>query len=119
MFAILSTAWVVPGIAGPALAAFVADHVGWRSVFLGLLPVVAIAGGLAFGEVRRVPGHPDRVARRVVPDALAVAAGALPFLSGRPAPVVLRTPTRLPPGLQTRVPRHPRPLPAAQPGTRG
>ena len=40
MFAILSTAWVIPGLAGPALAALVADHIGWRSVFLGLLPLV-------------------------------------------------------------------------------
>jgi len=65
MFAILSTAWVVPGIAGPALAAFVGDHVGWRWVFLGLLPLVVTAGGLAYREVRKVPGHPGRVARRV------------------------------------------------------
>ena len=112
MFAILSTAWVVPGIAGPALAAFVADHVGWRSVFLGLLPVVAIAGGLAFREVRRVPGHPDRVARRVVPDALAVAAGAATFLGGLQARDVLVTPALLALGLVIGVPALRRLLPA-------
>jgi MFS family permease len=112
MFAILSTAWVVPGIAGPALAAFVADHVGWRWVFLGLLPVVAIAGGLAFREVRRVPGHPDRVARRVVPDALAVAAGAALFLGGLQARDALATPALVVLGLAIGVPALRRLLPA-------
>src|SRR3712207_6308802 len=38
MFAVLSTAWVLPGIFGPAVASVVADTVGWRWVFLGLLP---------------------------------------------------------------------------------
>ena len=119
MFAILSTAWVVPGIAGPALAAFVADHVGWRSVFLGLLPVVAIAGGLAFREVRRVPGHPDRVARRVVPDAIAVAAGAATFLGGLQARDVLVTPALLALGLVIGVPALRRLLPAGTLSARG
>ena len=38
MFATLSTAWVIPGLVGPAVAAQVASHIGWRWVFLGLLP---------------------------------------------------------------------------------
>jgi len=75
MFAILSTAWVVPGIAGPALAAFVADHVGWRPVFLGLLPLVLVAGSLALRALRSVPANPERVARRVLLDAVRVASG--------------------------------------------
>jgi len=82
MFAVLSTAWVVPGLAGPALAAFVADHIGWRSVFLGLLPVVIVAGSLALRELRSVPGSPDRAARRVLLDAVRVAAGAGLALAG-------------------------------------
>ncbi len=43
MFATLATAWVVPGLLGPALAAQVASHLGWRWVFLGLLPLVGLA----------------------------------------------------------------------------
>jgi MFS family permease len=82
MFAILSTAWVVPGIAGPAVAAFVADRVGWRPVFLGLLPLVIVAGSLALRELRSVPGNPDRAARGVVVDAVRVAAGAGVALAG-------------------------------------
>src|SRR5207245_9048770 len=92
MFAILSTAWVVPGIAGPALAAFVADHIGWRSVFLGLLPLVIVAGSLALRELRSVPGNPDRVARRVLLDAVRVAAGAGLALAGLQARDIVLSP---------------------------
>ena len=31
-----------PGLVGPALAAQVASHLGWRWVFLGLLPLVVV-----------------------------------------------------------------------------
>ena len=44
MFAVLSTAWVVPGLIGRAIAALVAAAVGWRWVFLGLIPLVIAAG---------------------------------------------------------------------------
>ena len=47
MMAVLSTAWVAPGLAGPAARAEVARLFGWRWVFLGLLPIVAVAGSLA------------------------------------------------------------------------
>ncbi|HEV2579538.1 MAG TPA: MFS transporter [Ktedonobacteraceae bacterium] len=43
MIAILSSAWVVPGLVGPALAGIVADAFGWRWVFLGLVPVLPLA----------------------------------------------------------------------------
>src|SRR6202046_1451753 len=46
MMAVLSTAWVAPGLAGPAVSAEVAHLFGWRWVFLGLLPIVAVAGAL-------------------------------------------------------------------------
>jgi MFS family permease len=104
MFAILSTAWVVPGIAGPALAAFVADHVGWRSVFLGLLPLVIVAGSLALRELRSVPGNPDRVGRRVLFDAMRVASGAGLALAGLQARDVVVSPALVAVGLVLGVP---------------
>jgi MFS family permease len=55
MFAVLSTAWVVPGLIGPAIAALVAAAVGWRWVFLGLLPLVVAAGILVVLALRHVP----------------------------------------------------------------
>ncbi len=56
MFAIMSTAWVAPGIAGPALAGVIAAHLTWRAVFLGLLPLVAVAGALTVPSLAAVPG---------------------------------------------------------------
>jgi MFS family permease len=65
MFAILSTAWVVPGIAGPALAGLVAAQLSWRAVFLGLLPLVVVAAVLTVPSLGRVV----RPAATVVPGA--------------------------------------------------
>jgi MFS family permease len=77
MFAVLSTAWVVPGLAGPAIAALVATAVGWRWVFLGLLPLVAVAGMLVVLALRNVPS-PAQPGPVVVPylPVLGVVAGA-------------------------------------------
>ncbi len=66
MFAVLSTAWVVPGLIGPAAAAVVATLVGWRWVFLGLLPLVGVAGLLAVLALRHVP-PPDHARHAHVP----------------------------------------------------
>ena len=54
MFAILSSAWVVPALVGPAVAGSIGDRLSWRFVFLGLLPIIAIAGALTVGAVRRL-----------------------------------------------------------------
>src|ERR1700722_8286209 len=54
MMAVLSTAWVAPGLAGPAVAAEVAHAFGWRWVFLGLLPVVAVTGSVAVPALIRL-----------------------------------------------------------------
>jgi MFS family permease len=54
MMAVLSTAWVLPGVFGPAISAEVARQVGWRWVFLGLLPLVVAAGPLALPALLRL-----------------------------------------------------------------
>lgn len=60
LFAVLSTAWVAPGLIGPVLSALVATHLGWRYVFLGLLPLVLLAASLALPALRRLgpPAEP-------------------------------------------------------------
>jgi MFS family permease len=77
MFAILSTAWVVPGLIGPAIAALVATAIGWRWVFLGIPPLVVLAGVLAVLAMRRVP-PPARPRHAAIPYApvLGVVGGA-------------------------------------------
>jgi MFS family permease len=54
MVAVLSSAWVVPGLIGPALAGLVADFFGWRWVFLGLVPIVPLGTGLVFPSLRKL-----------------------------------------------------------------
>jgi MFS family permease len=57
MFAIMSTAWVVPGLLGPAIAGWIGDHLTWRVVFLGLLPLIVVAALPALLALRGVPDH--------------------------------------------------------------
>ncbi|MGB0111863.1 MAG: MFS transporter [Ilumatobacteraceae bacterium] len=64
MFAVLSTAWVVPGLVGPILAERIAETVGWRWVFLGLLPLVACAGAVVLPAMMRLGPVADRTPRR-------------------------------------------------------
>jgi MFS family permease len=55
MFATLSTAWVLPGLLGPFVAAVVAEAFHWRWVFLGLLPLIAIAAVMAVPAIAAIP----------------------------------------------------------------
>ncbi|MGI8491647.1 MAG: MFS transporter, partial [Acidimicrobiales bacterium] len=83
MFAVLSTAWVVPGLIGPALAAVIANAASWRWVFLGIVPLVALSGLLTGPAMSRVgpPSAPEGAAQGL-PSALWVTAGAAAFLAG-------------------------------------
>jgi MFS family permease len=64
MLAVLSTAWVLPGLVGPGLAGLVAAGAGWRWVFGGLVPLVVLAtvaavrplGRLSDPATGRAPG---------------------------------------------------------------
>jgi MFS family permease len=59
MMALLSSAWVLPGLFGPAIAAGVARQFGWRFVFLGLAPASLLAGALALRGLRGLGAAPD------------------------------------------------------------
>lgn len=58
MFATLSTAWILPGIFGPAIAGVVAQELHWRLIFFGLLPVLVVAGSMAYRGLRRLSHEP-------------------------------------------------------------
>jgi MFS family permease len=83
MMAVLSTAWVAPGLAGPAVSAEVARLFGWRWVFLGLLPIVAVAGTIALPALIRLgpPAAGGAEEHRMI-DGLRTAAGATMILAG-------------------------------------
>jgi MFS family permease len=61
MFATMSTAWVLPGVIGPAIAGAVGELVGWRAVFLGLLPLIGLVGGMTLGALRVVADAPRSI----------------------------------------------------------
>ena len=82
MMAVLSTAWVAPGVAGPAISAEVARLFGWRWVFLGLLPVVAVAGSIAVPALIRLgPPAASEAQEHRLTDGLRTAAGAAMMLA--------------------------------------
>jgi MFS family permease len=58
MFAMLSTAWILPGIFGPAIAGIVAQQLHWRLIFFGLLPVLVVSGSLAYRGLRQLRHEP-------------------------------------------------------------
>jgi MFS family permease len=91
VFAIMSTAWVVPGLIGPGLASAVAHAAGWRWVFLGLVPFAAVAGVLAHRSLRSldVPKGDAVLDVSGLAGALRVAAGAGLVLAGLTADSVL------------------------------
>lgn len=80
VFAAIASAWVVPSLVGPLVAGAVTEHVGWRWVFLGLIPLVVVGGALMVPSLRllgRPPSdHDARMAdpRRIV-HAVAAALG--------------------------------------------
>jgi len=79
VFAVLTSAWVLPALVGPGIAALVAGAVGWRWVFLGV-PVLAVGAWLL---IRATPlaapptGGADSPAVRQVALGVVAAAGVL------------------------------------------
>ena len=82
MFAIMSTAWVLPAIVGPAAAGLIAAASSWRVVFAGLLPLALLAAVLAIPALGRL-GAPARPGEGTGwRDAVLVAVGAGLLLAG-------------------------------------
>ena len=92
MFAVLASAWVIPGLIGPAVAGAVGEQFGWRVVFLGLLPLVGVSAILVMPSLHSIgpPSVADdeaAIARRPdaarrLPFAILVALGAGLILGG-------------------------------------
>ena len=89
MFATLSTAWVLPGVIGPAISGVVGETLGWRFVFIGLLPLILVAAAMTLPAIARSqppeadPDAPPRPSLgRRLPAALLVTLGAALLVAG-------------------------------------
>jgi len=96
MLAWLSAGWVVPALVAPAVTGAVAEHLSWRLVFFGVLPLVPVAAALAIPPMRTLPlptppagadagAQSERVRRRMVA-ALALAGGIAAAQAGAGLP---------------------------------
>lgn len=54
VFAATSTAWVLPSLIGPSASGVIAEHVHWRLVFLGLVPLVVPAALMLLPALRSI-----------------------------------------------------------------
>lgn len=55
LFSLFATAWVLPGLVGPTLAAWLVQQLGWRSVFLSVLALLPLASLLLVPSYARLP----------------------------------------------------------------
>jgi MFS family permease len=55
VFALLSSAWVLPSLLGPPVSGVVTEALSWHWVFLGLIPLVLVAAALVVPGVRGLP----------------------------------------------------------------
>jgi MFS family permease len=89
VFAVMSTAWILPSLLSPLAASAVATTFGWRWVFLGLVPITGVVVLLAIRSLRSL-GEPGGGDAPAAPIALALwlAGGAGLVLAGLTARTV-------------------------------
>ncbi|GLY66901.1 MFS transporter [Amycolatopsis taiwanensis] len=92
MFAANAAAWVVPAMVGPSLAGLVTETVGWRWVFLGLVPPALLALVMLIPLARRLrteaPGEGRRAGVWAAVGA-AVGVAVLTWAAQHPSPAAL------------------------------
>ncbi|MBK1786902.1 MFS transporter [Prauserella cavernicola] len=88
-----AAAWVLPAVVGPFVAGLLTETIGWRWVFLGLVPLVFVAQALLLPVVRGLGKAPVAapVRRAGVGAAVAAATGvaALTWAAQHPSPLAL------------------------------
>ncbi len=53
LFALFSSAWVVPAVVGPAISGWIVEQLGWRWLFLGVLLLLLPTAALMLPPLRR------------------------------------------------------------------
>ena len=92
MIAVISSAWVVPGLVGPALAGYITQETSWRWAFLALAPLLPIAAIAVSGPIARLrvdEAAEGRDPMGIVRAALQLAVGAAVMLGAPAAPSLL------------------------------
>jgi MFS family permease len=86
VFAAFAAAWVIPSLVGPLIAGVVAETVGWRWVFLGVVVLVLLAMFMVVPVMRGFPtahsGEPWKVSR-ILWSVLAAASVLVASLAGQ------------------------------------
>ena len=85
MFALLSSAWVLPGLIGPSISAAIVQHLGWRWVFFGIVPLIPLTAALSLPALRHlvaVPRDGDAGTPGLTARAVRLAAGTGLVLAG-------------------------------------
>ena len=78
VFTVLTSAWVLPGLVGPAIAGTIAHSIGWRWVFLGVPALAVVSLAMIWNAVGTIESDGrNEVDRRRVWWALIVSAGIL------------------------------------------
>jgi MFS family permease len=81
IFAAMAGAWVVPSLVGPSIGGLVAQHLGWRWVFLGIVPLVVPAALTLVPALRGLRTRGTMPRGRMLA-AVALSAGAAVLLWG-------------------------------------
>ncbi len=106
VLAVMSTAWVVPGLVAPALGGAMAQHLGWRSVFLVIAALPPVAGLLAVPPLVALgpPGNAQSGSAPAVWPALQLSLGAGVLLAGVSAHSIVLSPLLCAAGLVCALP---------------
>ncbi|WP_433613893.1 MFS transporter [Dactylosporangium sp. CA-139114] len=82
VFSLMSAAWVLPAVAGPAVAGLIVQFVGWRWVFLLVVLAAAPAMAVVWPRIRGIAGGSGAAGPSRVPWSIGAAVGALVLYVG-------------------------------------
>jgi MFS family permease len=87
MMSYVSSAWVLPSLVGPGVAAWLTEHLDWRAVFWAVLPLLAFGAVMMLPPLLRLADAPAAVPGPGVAEPAAgdQAAGPSVTATGRPA----------------------------------